>query len=156
MINFNELRDRAYNTACKHGWHEKELSDEHCLMMIITEIAEAVQADRKGEETHIEDELADIIIRCLDLAGLRNIDIFIEEKEVPQYMERYLNAPFTEFAYLLCYGLTTEDMLIDKLHGVIGGVFLYCKHKGIDIEYFIEQKMKYNETRPYKHGNKKY
>lgn len=32
----------------------------------------------------------------------------------------------------------------------------YCKQKDIDIEWFIEQKMKYNKLRPYKHGNKKY
>ena len=28
-INLNELRDRAYKTACEHGFHDKELSDEH-------------------------------------------------------------------------------------------------------------------------------
>lgn len=25
-INLNELRDRAYKTACEHGFHDKELS----------------------------------------------------------------------------------------------------------------------------------
>ena len=97
------------------------------------------------------------MIRCLDLAGLRNIDISIGEKEVPAYMETLFRSPFTELAYLLCHELTTkEDMLAYKLNGVIENVLLYCKHKGIDIEYFIENKMKYNETRTYKHGGKKY
>ena len=47
-MNLNELKDRAYKIAKSHGWHDKELSDETYLMLIITEIAEAVQADRKG------------------------------------------------------------------------------------------------------------
>lgn len=47
-MNLNELRDCAYLTAKEHGWHDKELSDETYLMLIITEIAEAVQADRKA------------------------------------------------------------------------------------------------------------
>ena len=45
----NELRDRAYQCACRPGFHDKEYSNAHCLMLIITEIIEAVDADRKGK-----------------------------------------------------------------------------------------------------------
>ena len=48
MKDLNELRDRAYKTACEHGFHEEELSDMHLLMLVITELSEAVEADRKG------------------------------------------------------------------------------------------------------------
>ena len=47
-MNLNELRDEAYSIAKANGWHEQEYSDEHWFMLIITEIAEAVQADRKN------------------------------------------------------------------------------------------------------------
>mgnify|MGYP000189433661 CR=1 FL=1 len=47
-INLNELRDRAYKTACEHGFHDKDLSNEHCLCLVISELMEAVEADRKG------------------------------------------------------------------------------------------------------------
>lgn len=46
-MNLNELRDRAYKTACKHGWHEEDLSNEHLLCLVISELMEAVEADRK-------------------------------------------------------------------------------------------------------------
>lgn len=104
-INLNELRDRAYKTACEHGFHDEELSNEHCLCLVISELMEAVEADRKGkradresfkssyenEEPHddanfkccfekyikdtLPDELSDAVIRLLDLCGLRKIDI---------------------------------------------------------------------------------
>lgn len=104
-INLNELRDRAYKTACEHGFHDKELSDEHFLCLIVGELMEAVEADRKGkradresfkssyenEEPHddvifkycfekyikdtISDELSEAVIRLLDLAGLRGISL---------------------------------------------------------------------------------
>ena len=104
-INLNELRDRAYKTACEHGFHDEELSNEHCFCLIISELMEAVEADRKGkhadresfkssyedEEPHddvnfkycfekyikdtIPDELSDAVIRLLDLAGLRGISL---------------------------------------------------------------------------------
>lgn len=35
-------------------------------------------------------------------------------------------------------------------------VIAYCKLKGIDIDFFVEQKMRYNKLKDYKHGNKKY
>ena len=50
-MNLNELRDEAYSIAKANGWHEEEHSDEHCLMLVITEIAEAVQADRENLPT---------------------------------------------------------------------------------------------------------
>ena len=94
----NKLRDRAYSIAKAHGFHEKEISDETYLMLIITEISEAVNADRKGINADIEvfksleisqsdnwewnfkycikdsveDELADVVIRLLVLCCQTN------------------------------------------------------------------------------------
>lgn len=52
-MNLNELRDKAYKTACEHGFHDNELSDEHCSMLVITELSEAVEADRKGKNADV-------------------------------------------------------------------------------------------------------
>lgn len=52
-INLNKWRDRAYKTACEHGFHDKELSNEHCLMLVITELSETVEADRKDKYADI-------------------------------------------------------------------------------------------------------
>ena len=48
-MNLNELRDRAYKTACNHGFHDEELSNEHCLCLVISELMEAVEADRNNK-----------------------------------------------------------------------------------------------------------
>lgn len=45
----------AYYTACKHGFHDKEYSDGHRLMLMVTEISEAVEADRKNKHADKED-----------------------------------------------------------------------------------------------------
>ena len=47
-MNLNQLRDKAYQCAVAHGWHEENLSDEHFLCLVISELMEAVEADRKG------------------------------------------------------------------------------------------------------------
>ena len=53
-MNLNELRDEAYSIAKANGWREEEHSDEHWLMLVISEIAEAVQADRKNLHADVE------------------------------------------------------------------------------------------------------
>lgn len=47
-INLNELRNIAYKTACENGFHDKDLSNAHILCLVISELMEAVEADRKG------------------------------------------------------------------------------------------------------------
>ena len=138
-MNLNKLKDRAYQIACEHGWHEQELSDEHCLMLVITELSEAVNADRKGkhadiskfkewqgnslplsEETRarrfkedfeqyikdsVEDELSDVIIRCLDFAGMRGWDLQeISDKvfDVSETERLIGDLTFAEIAYGIC------------------------------------------------------
>lgn len=46
-IDLNTLRDRAYKTACEHGFHDQNLSNEHYFCLVISELMEAVEADRK-------------------------------------------------------------------------------------------------------------
>ncbi len=47
-IDFNALRDRAYKCACEHGFHNTELINEHFLCLVICELMEAVEANRKN------------------------------------------------------------------------------------------------------------
>ena len=46
-IDLNKLRDHAYKTACEHGFHDKEHSDKHWLMLVISEIGEAINAESR-------------------------------------------------------------------------------------------------------------
>ena len=127
-MNLNELRDKAYMIACDHGFHDKELSNEHWLCLVISELMEAVEADRKGKKPNIEqfncgisyskndfkqvydycikgsvaEELADAAIRLLDLAGLRGVDIHVfTEEEIEDLSESCNDETFTESIYFI-------------------------------------------------------
>lgn len=192
-IDLNALRDRAYRTACEHGFHDQELSNEHCLMLVITELSEAVEADRKnrhfdkekykiGEYAEcqgwltneekfinvfnkyikdtIEDELADAVIRLIDLAGLRKLDIddFTEE-EIDDLSESCNGETFTESVYAIStmpirYEYEYGYPLYRQLNSMLLAIFGFAKRIGIDLLWHIEQKMKYNELREKMHGKK--
>lgn len=196
----NELRDRAYKIACDHGWHDVQLPDTHWVMMIITEIAEAVQADRKDKHADreqylflidkylslddikkmtlqsfkqtafedlikdsYEDELADICIRCYDLAGLRNFDFdSISEDGRDAYMgitqgqyEDFLNLPVPQFMCYIIHLLdTTYTVDFDMVSFALYMIAEYAGKQNIPLLWYIKEKIKYNENRPYKHGCK--
>lgn len=194
-IDFNNLRDRAYQCACDHGFHDTELSNDHFLMLVITELSEAVEADRKGrkadvgmfkewqgnsipltEETRIRrfkedfeayikdstaDELADAVIRLLDLAGLRGISLETTQKDMKNCIDDMASAcedeTFTESIYSIStlpvrydgiyeFSTTVNDMIIC----ILG----LAHHLDIDLLWHIKQKMKYNELREQRHGKK--
>lgn len=85
-------------------------------MLIVTELGEAMEAYRKNNYS----------------------DIYIES----------FNSNISIMDFETFFKNTFEDELAD----VIIRLLDLCKYMKIDIEKHIELKMKYNESRPYKHG----
>lgn len=84
-ISINELCSEAFKIATSKGWHEKEPETGTMLALIHSEVSEALEADRKGDEGNFVEELADVCIRVFDLCGSRKIDL---EKAITDKMEK--------------------------------------------------------------------
>lgn len=173
MKNLNTYRDHAYKIACEHGFHETPHSVEHLKCLIVSELMEAVEADRKGYnadmdafdkyeglisfdenfERHVKDtvadELANACIRIFDLAGYKNIDL--ESRKTPAIVPV---GTFTEKIYDVVHVLVGCEQLNRCLKLTLMRIFLLAVVMGIDIEKHIQLKMEYNASRPYKHGKK--
>ena len=197
-IDLNALRDRAYKTACEHGFHDQELSNEHCLCLVISELMEAVEADRRGKRANvdrynkkiansricqgldpdipkergyevaynetikgsIEEELADAVIRLLDLAGLRGISLELANGDIDDCIEDMAackDETFTESIYSISTLPVRYDGIFDfptAVNDMILSIFGLAKYLDIGLLWHIEQKMKYNELREKMHGKK--
>ena len=184
----NALKERAYKTAVEHGFHEEEKPDAYWLGLVMREMGEAINADRKGLhadakwfevdlailpfdfcfEAHIkdsvEDELADVVIRLLDFAGLKGYELSTDE-----YLDSFILSALEElktsgmpgllliFIYALCYNFRlgnleccvcrTIRILCDCVDEMTGG-------SDCDLWWFVKQKMRYNELRPKLNGKK--
>lgn len=53
QLEWNKLRDMAHDMSVKHGFWENRPSDEHFLCLIVSELSEAVEADRKGRYANL-------------------------------------------------------------------------------------------------------
>lgn len=61
------------------------------LMLIVSELGEALEALRKDDGDNFAEELADVVIRVCDLAGGLSIDL---ENEIEQKMRRNESRPY--------------------------------------------------------------
>lgn len=186
----NEFIRRAHGCACSHGFHDVELSVEHCMMLVLTEVSEMVEADRRNrhcdeelflkivdnngggscdekiwiecfrsyvKET-VEDEMADVMIRLYDMCGVFGIefnDDYLGVSMVDDYLE-VKDCSFTEKAFMLCGMLCSVQNDEFPLDVVIGSAlsFVECwaKDMGDKLAWHVESKMRFNESRPNKHG----
>ena len=82
-VTIADMQQAVHRTAVEHGWWESERPVGEVLMLIVTELAEAMEAFREGNGesekipgfSKLEEELADAIIRILDFAGGEELDI---------------------------------------------------------------------------------
>ena len=187
-IDLNALRDRVYENACKHGWYDEMPTEQREVMLIVSEMSEAVNADRKGKyadrlmfeknfdtpqidpEGHwkfcyktfikdtVEDEIADTFLRLLSYSKHRDINIlptFFTElciENMHSFMIREVGLP--EQLYTVLFTIVDGDG--DRVSLALVRLIVLARINDIDLLWHIEQKMKYNEMRPYKHGGKKY
>lgn len=70
-----ELCEEAFDTASSKGWYEDSRETGTILALIHSEVSEALEADRKGDEENFVEELADVCIRVFSLCGSRKIDL---------------------------------------------------------------------------------
>lgn len=186
---FSKLRDEAYSTAKEHGFHDEELSTEHLLGLVLSEVGEAINADRnprapkptnatvdealrlagKKDDQHVAfvtyfrehikgsvvEELADIAIRLLDLAGEKGID-YIEGGEAYIPPKKYKTLPEALFNFSMSLdwlhlGVTDYHDYMLSLD-LISNIAKQFTH--IDFLAVVRLKMLYNKTRPRYNGKK--
>ena len=186
----NALKEKAHMTAVEHGFYEEVKPDAFYLGLVMSEAGEAINADRKGmhadtkgfEEIEaaekdfpfaenfkahikdsVEDEIADIVIRLLDYAGLKGYEVIADVSALPSvqasldwFGEHWLPG----LLFQLMGGLSDafDDGLVEGyiacLIGIFEGCFEQMTGSDKDLWWFVEQKMRHNELRPKLNGKK--
>src|SRR5262245_238949 len=79
----NLLARQAQACATERGWYDRDYTLAELLRLAVSELSECLEADRQGNppsekippHSQIEEELADALIRLLNLAHHHKIDI---------------------------------------------------------------------------------
>lgn len=129
MKSLNQLRDEIHANAKEKGFCDSKKEVGTMLMLIVSELAEALEADRTGDFCDFSK-----YEKCK-----KEMDVGIRtSEEIEKYaFEKYIKNTF-------------EDELAD----VIIRTLSICGYLGIDIERNVLAKMKYNKTREKMHSKK--
>lgn len=123
-MNMNEWAREIHENAVNHGWWETDRELPEILMLIVSELSEALEEYRKGD-------MIDGRISC---------------------MHYYSGGVYVANAPTVCCkkpeGIAVE--VIDALIRILD----WCGKEGIDVEALVKEKHEYNKTRPYKHGKR--
>lgn len=120
-MNINELVKQSHDNAVKKGFYDtpnKNIGE--LLMLVVSELGEALEAHRKN--------------RFANLKGLE--------------------AGITPSGKILTFEHWVKDTFEDELTDAVIRICDMCGYLNIDLEKHIELKMRYNETREYKHGKR--
>ena len=76
----NEWINYCHHTAKTKGFWDKERNVGEMLMLVVSELGEAIEAHRSGQhgleaKDTFEDEVADTVIRIFDMCGGLGIDL---------------------------------------------------------------------------------
>jgi NTP pyrophosphatase (non-canonical NTP hydrolase) len=90
-LSLKEYCDLCHGIAKSKGFWDKERNTGEALMLIVTELAEAMEAHRKADPDNFREELADTFIRLFDLCGGLGIDI---QAEIIKKCEKNKGRPY--------------------------------------------------------------
>ena len=186
----NRYAKDCHQRAVAKGFWDEVHSVGHYLMLVISELSEAVEADRLGKwakldhdtidtlqriegepfvqmflnevKDTVEDELADAVIRLLDLLGYMLAGDELKSADLDKVRGSDVDRlPSEELTYILfwvteevCRLWRAELLRLEGIPYAVKALEQLCDHLGIDLMSHIELKMKYNATRPALHGKK--
>ena len=184
----NALKEKAHKTAVEHGFYEEVKPDAFYLGLVMSEAGEAINADRKGRHADtkrfeevmamrsispraafeenikdsVEDEIADIVIRLLDFAGLKGYKVIVDlsDPSVMVYLVFFENFWLPGMLFHLMGALSDafDDGYVEGCIACLIGIFEGCFEKMTgsdkDLWWFVDKKMRYNELRPKLNGKK--
>lgn len=180
----NELKDTIYATEVAHGFHDEEHTVDHELGMVLSKIGEAINADCNPNapvptqknideilklplgafiayfNDHIKgsvvDELADVAIRLLDLAGSMDVE-FDDEGNLE---ETILASDATLPDQLFGFSVSLDSLTFDFADGIefaetLQNITDIAKdYTHLNLWQVVRLKMLYNDMRPRLNGKK--
>jgi len=181
-IDYNKMAQQVHEENKAKGFYDIEPSKGMSLLLIVSELVEMVEADRKGKHAvtslidgllslsqwdvvsyccftanikdTIEDEAADVILRILDYAGWQNIDIdsVVDFEDFREDLPKEEIKASEIFKLINIIEKCTDNSNVSWLFGSC--MLYFVDVLQIDIWKHVELKRKYNKLRPIRNGKK--
>lgn len=137
-----EIKDaiaEAHNTAVEKGFWKEDWNLGEKLMLITSELGEALEAVRTGKEVNRAQ---------FDLETQEAWENFSTKSTTPITLEEYSNV------FVESFKKNIKDSFEDELADAAIRLFDLAGKMNVDLDFHIRKKMDYNKTRERLHGKK--
>ncbi|NLE65305.1 MAG: nucleotide pyrophosphohydrolase [Elusimicrobia bacterium] len=90
-MGIQDMCEMCHAIAKSKGFWDEKRNIGEALMLVVTELAEGMEAHRKQDDANFREELADTFIRLFDLCGGLGIDV---ESEIMKKCEKNKTRPY--------------------------------------------------------------
>lgn len=141
----------SLNAACKEQHEaviEKGFTPQPVatnLMLIVSELGEACEADRKNRHAKFETFEEDLPKKHIGESGE-------ELYELNDYKHTPIDKEYAQKFYAIAFERSIKDTFEDEIADAFLRLMDLCGAMNIDIEKHIRMKAEYNKLRPTKHG----
>lgn len=183
-MNYNELSKQIHAAQVAKGFYEHKPSDNEKVVLIISELYEMLDANRKGKmlkDEHLqrflglesfgefdcqifektckstfEFEFTDVFIRFLDFAGFKGYEFKDLEFPFVGMLEGnfFSDVMQANESFLWFYNDASSADIEFHFDYCLAMLERFAKKYSIDLETLIRIKLKYSLTLPYKHGKR--
>lgn len=142
MFHLSSVEQEIFDTAEASGWHEHDRELPEALALIHSEVSEALEAYRDGME------------ETANQYRYKTTDVVVDPSdEYGEYV--YMTLPKMPHIHDGTPVLGKPEGVASELADVIIRVLDYSRQKNIQTIPVMLQKMEFNKTRGYRHGNKR-
>ena len=131
-MNMNEWAREIHENAKAHGWWESDRELPEILMLIVSELSEALEEYRAGRPM--------VWHKCMWDGKECSDETYCKHRDGDTCNTGDLHDKPE--------GIAVE--VIDALIRILD----WCGKEGLDVEALVKEKHEYNKTRPYKHGKR--
>lgn len=119
-----DLVSRSYGIAKEHGFHDVELSINHMIGLVVSEVCEAIEADRKGRHCHVSSSDMHSILLRMDYDKHRDLAKEEFENSVKDSVGDELSDVCIRI-YDTCgaLGIVPEFLVDDEIQKMWDGIF---------------------------------
>ena len=124
-MNIKETAQAIHQINKDKGFWDKERNTGELLMLVTSELAEALEADRKG---------------------------WVADKQRMQILQKDCNWEDNKAVLKNVFDSDIKDTFEDEIADAVIRLFDLAEGMNIDLEFHIKHKMEYNQTRERLHG----
>lgn len=136
-MDIQAISKEIHENAKSKGFWDKERNLGEMLMLIVSEVAEAMEADR--ENRYYDPETRYRVGKDLSVNGSKWAFEIVDSDD-----EAWRN----------WFRAEVKNTLADELADAMIRIMDLAYSRNIDLEWHIKAKMRYNSTRPHMHGKK--